>query len=68
MTKLSDYLSVGRAAKVLGVSPWVLRHWDITGKFDPVRHPLSGYCLYRREDLEALLTRLQFQVGGGAGR
>jgi PAS domain S-box-containing protein len=51
----ADYLTVGEAANLLGVSPWTLRNWDNSGKLKPNRHPISGYRIYRREELEALL-------------
>ncbi|MGZ3396812.1 MAG: MerR family DNA-binding transcriptional regulator [Isosphaeraceae bacterium] len=44
-------------AALLGVSPWTLRHWDRAGKLKSLRHPVNGYRLYRREELEALLVR-----------
>jgi hypothetical protein len=55
MRKIRDYLTVGEAADLLGVSPWTLRYWDRTGKLTPARHPLSGYRLYRREQIDDLL-------------
>lgn len=55
---LNDYLSVSEAAAKLGVSPSTLRNWDRTGKLRPVRHPMNSYRLYKRSDLNALLTRL----------
>jgi excisionase family DNA binding protein len=55
MQKLCDYLTVGQAAKYLGVSAWTLRYWDRTGKLKPGRHPLSRYRLYRRDQLAAVL-------------
>jgi DNA-binding transcriptional MerR regulator len=57
MRKIRDYLTVGQAAEFLGVSPWTLRYWDRTGKFKPDRHPVSGYRLYRRERLTAILRK-----------
>ena len=54
---LGTYLKVGDAAALLGVSPWTLRHWDRAGKLKSLRHPVNGYRLYRREELEALLVR-----------
>ncbi len=57
--KVSEYLTVGEAAEVLGVSPWTLRHWDRTGKMKSYRHPVNRYRLYRREDLVALLDRIE---------
>ena len=52
---LGDYLTVGEAARVLGVSPSTLRRWDRAGRVAAVRHPVNGYRLYRREALESLL-------------
>jgi hypothetical protein len=53
-----DYLTIGEAAALLGVSIETLRNWDRADKFKPVRHPLNGYRLYCREDLESLLRRV----------
>lgn len=56
---LADYLTVGEAALLLGVSSSTLRNWDRAGKLKPYRHPLNGYRLYRRNELEALLEKLR---------
>ena len=53
--KLGDYMTVAQAAEYLGVSPATLRNWDRTGKLKARRHPLNGYRLYRREDLDQIL-------------
>src|SRR3984893_1502858 len=50
-----QYLTVGKAAEVLGVSPWTLRNWDKAGKIKTLRHPKNGYRIYRHQDLEAML-------------
>jgi excisionase family DNA binding protein len=60
--KLSEYLTIGEAAELLGVSVWTLRNWDRTGKMKSHRHPVNGYRLYRREDLAALLSRVRSTV------
>jgi excisionase family DNA binding protein len=52
----SEYLTVGEAAQVLGVSPWTLRNWDKSGRLKPARHPKNGYRIYRHEDLQAVLN------------
>ena len=52
---LADYLTVSEAAARLGVSPSTLRNWDRSGKLKPIRHPVNGYRLYRRQDLDLLL-------------
>jgi predicted site-specific integrase-resolvase len=53
---LGDYLTVKGAAALLGVCPGTLRNWDRAGKLKPARHPMNGYRLYRRSDLEAVLA------------
>lgn len=54
----ADYLTVGEAASLVGVSRSTLRNWDRAGKLKAFRHPMNGYRLYRREDLEDLLEAL----------
>jgi len=58
---LGEFLTVGEAAKFLGVSASTLRNWDRAGKVVAIRHPVNGYRLYRREDLEKLLRGLRPQ-------
>ena len=59
MAKLNEYLTVGEAAALLGVSKDTLRRWDRAGKLTARRHPVTGYRLYVREELAALLKRLR---------
>lgn len=59
LLNLSDYLTVGDAAATLGVSRSTLRNWDKAGKLKPYRHPVNGYRLYNRHELEALLKGVQ---------
>lgn len=54
-SSLSEYLTVRMAAEYLGVSSSTLRNWDRAGKLKPHRHPMNGYRLYRRSELEAVL-------------
>jgi MerR family transcriptional regulator, copper efflux regulator len=56
--RLNDYLTITEAAILLGVSPDTLRNWDRADRLKPLRHPINGYRLYRREDLEAFLRRV----------
>jgi excisionase family DNA binding protein len=55
---LDGYLSIGEAAEILNVTNETLRNWDRSGKLKPVRHPVNGYRLYKRADLEALVGRI----------
>ena len=53
--KLSNYLMVAEASEVLGVSQNTLRKWADDGKVKTRRHPINGYRLFERSDLEKLL-------------
>lgn len=53
--KRDDYVTVGKAATLVGVSASTLRNWDRSGKLIAYRHPINGYRLYRRSDLRQLL-------------
>ncbi len=56
MKKLNDYLTVGGAASHLGVSKDTLRRWDAAGKLKARRHPVTGFRLYIKEELDAILV------------
>ncbi len=56
---LNDYLTIQEAATLLGVSAPTLRNWDRQGKLRAIRHPINGYRLYKRADLERLLDDLK---------
>jgi DNA-binding transcriptional MerR regulator len=55
---IQDYLKIKAAAAFLGVSVNTLRNWERTGKLATYRHPINGYRLYKRADLEALLAAI----------
>ena len=54
---LEDCVRVGEAAAILGVCTKTLRNWDRDGKVRARRHPVNGYRIYPREELEALLNQ-----------
>ncbi len=62
MPNLRDFITIQQAADLIGVSPATLRNWDRSGKLKAVRNPANRYRLYRREDIEAFLRRLQKQT------
>ena len=62
-TGFDGYLTIGEAAELLGVSIATLRNWDRRGKFSSIRHPINAYRLYHRQELVALLARLQSTRG-----
>jgi len=57
MAKISDFMTVGEAAAYLSVSKDSLRRWDRAGKLKARRHPINGYRLYQKSDLDELLRR-----------
>ncbi len=57
--KVSDYLMINDAAEYIGVSANTLRNWERAGKFRPMRNSRSGYRLYKREDLDAVLNGIE---------
>ena len=58
MPNLRDFITIRQAADMIGVSPATLRNWDRSGKLKAVRNPVNRYRLYRREDIERFLARL----------
>ena len=56
---LRDFLRISEAAEYLGVSPNTLRNWENAGKIAAHRHPVNGYRLFKKEELDALLKQLQ---------
>lgn len=61
-------MTITEAAEFLGVSASTLRNWDRPGKLKAARNPMNGYRLYRREDIQALLARVQDQATGKGRR
>ena len=64
MRRIQEYVTVTRAAEMLGVCASTLRNWDRSGKLKAARNPMNGYRLYRREDITRLLARIQKQTAG----
>lgn len=62
MTKLDEYLRISEAAEYVGVAPNTLRNWGKSGKLTERRHPVNGYRLYARKELDALLKRVEKPV------
>ena len=51
---MSDYLySIGRAAKMLGISARTLYRWEKAGRFDVAR-TASGHCRFSDHDIREL--------------
>lgn len=59
MTQLDDYFLVNQAAEVLGVSANTVRSWAASGKLQEYRHPVNNYRLFKKDDIETLLSQIQ---------
>jgi len=65
---LRDYMTVGEAAEFLGVSASTLRNWDRAGRLVARRHPINGYRLYEKRQLERLLDEIRRSDTSHGGR
>lgn len=55
----NDYITIGDAAKFLGVTAETLRNWDKAGKLVAYRHPINQYRLYSKATLVKLIQRIE---------
>ncbi len=56
---MQRYVTIKNAAKLLHVTPLTLRNWDKNGKFRAWRHPINNYRVYRLDQIEEFLRRLE---------
>ena len=59
MKKIDDYLTIKEAAQFVGVTANTLRNWERDKKITVYRNPQNAYRLYKKEDLEKLLTNIK---------
>ena len=62
------YLSINNAAKILGVTPLTLRNWDKKGVLAAYRNPINNYRVYRMDQIELLLRKLENSKNKRGGR
>lgn len=60
--KVSEYVKVAEAARILGVSQGTVRVWAETGKIPMHKNPANGYRLFIREELEEFLAKIAKQA------
>ena len=68
MPKIDDYLTIKEAARFLGVAPNTLRAWGANGKIPMHRNPINGYRLFRIDDLQKLLAKVERSCVARANR
>ena len=61
-----DFLTVSEAARILNVSASTLRYWDKTGKLKSIRHPINGYRLFSKSQVNDLSHRIKVGLNGGS--
>lgn len=53
------YLTIKETAKLLGVTPLTLRNWDKSGKLRAFRNPINNYRIYKPQDIELFLRKIE---------
>jgi site-specific DNA-methyltransferase (adenine-specific) len=56
---MQKYITIKKAARLLHVTPLTLRNWDKSGKLKAYRYPNNNYRIYRLDQIEAFLRRLE---------
>ena len=56
---IKRFLKVKEVADLLGVTPLTLRNWDKKGKLKALRNPINNYRVYRSEDIELFLRKIE---------
>ena len=56
---IKRFLKVKEVANLLGVTPLTLRNWDKSGKLKAYRHPINNYRIYKPEEIELFLRKLE---------
>lgn len=57
MTK--KYFTIKETAKIIGVTTLTLRNWDKNGKLKAYRNPINHYRVYKPEEIELFLRRIE---------
>ncbi|TSC74758.1 MAG: MerR family transcriptional regulator [Parcubacteria group bacterium Gr01-1014_33] len=62
------YLSIKEAAQLLHVTPLTLRNWDKKGVLIAYRNPINNYRVYRLDQVELLLRKIENTKNKNRGR
>jgi len=62
------YLTIKETAKILGVTPLTLRNWDKRGVLTSYRNPVNNYRVYRLDQIELFLRRIENTKNKRGGR
>ena len=53
---------------MLGVTPLTLRNWDKRGILAPYRNPVNNYRMYRQDQIELMLRRIENSKNKRSGK
>ena len=62
-----ELLNVAEAAKLLGISPWTMRHWVSDGKIEFVKYG-HGLVRFKRSTLDAFIASSTIRARRPHGR
>ena len=57
MMQNEGFVTVKEAARILDVAPNTIRAWGAAGKIREYRHPVNSYRMYKRSELEVLMSK-----------
>jgi len=57
--KINEYYTRSQAAEYLGITKNTLIGWEDKGLIVPFKDPMSGFHLYKEEDLQAILDNIK---------
>ena len=57
------YFTIKKVSEILGVTPLTLRNWDKKGKLKAYRNPINNYRVYKKEEIELLLRKIESKKG-----
>jgi len=59
INKQKKYLKIKEVAQILSITPLTLRNWDKSGKLKAYRNPINNYRIYKPEDIELFLRKIE---------
>ena len=62
------YLNIKETSEILRVSPLTLRNWDKKGVLIAYRNPVNNYRVYRMDQIELFLRRIENSKNKRGGR
>lgn len=59
MEQTTEYLTINKVAKLLGVTTMTLRKWDRDDKLKAYRNPINNYRIYKKADIDKFLDKIE---------